>query len=415
MTVHNENFRIRLTDFADSSNLKDAFGRLRTAGTGQRFDNEFIYDKRNDFFDELVNNGTVTHDTNSRDLTLALSDANNGSFAKMASYPVPYTPGNGQLIDMTGVLDYANIGTGSAEIFFRTKISGSVVTTTVAQSEWDNFANSGDISWNFSQIFMISFQSLKTGNINYYITKNGVPLKCTTINNDNVRNTGFWQMPALPVYYHLYTDSGTTYMELGYGDANNGVGFRYKIDANADASMKAICATVKSEGGTNLRDMPGFVRSVDRGITAKTVSTTLVPLISIRARATFNSLPNLGLAIPKQFTIQSTEAIKIVILHDVTLTDESWTPVDADESIMEYDVSATAVTGGHENFTQYLYATSTGPASSQIIASAGGLLGKTVLWNRQHDTVTGIYTLAAIRTGASDASVLAGVVWEEIL
>lgn len=72
----------------------DGFGRVRTSGTGQRLDVEFIYDKQPDFFDEITNNGTVTHNGNSRDLTLALLDADAGSFATMRSHPVPYTPGN---------------------------------------------------------------------------------------------------------------------------------------------------------------------------------------------------------------------------------------------------------------------------------------------------------------------------------
>jgi hypothetical protein len=38
----------------------DAFGRLRTSGTGQRLDVEFIYDKQDEFFDEITNAGTVT-------------------------------------------------------------------------------------------------------------------------------------------------------------------------------------------------------------------------------------------------------------------------------------------------------------------------------------------------------------------
>ena len=42
------------------------------------------------------------------------------------------------------------------------------------------------------------------------------------------------------------------------------------------------------------------------------------------------------------------------------------------------------------------------------------LLGKTVMWDRQDDTETGIFTLAAIRTTATDADVLVSINGEEI-
>ena len=390
----------------------DAFGRLRTSGTGQRLDVEFIYDKQNDLFDEVTNNGTVTHNTNTRDLTLSISDANDGTYAKMASYPVPYTPGNSQLIDMTGVLDLAGIGGGSAEVFLRTKISGSVVEETIDESDWAS--TTGTIDWTKSHIFSIDFQSLKVGRIRFSLIRNGLTYQVAEITKDNSIDSGYWQLPNLPVYYKLYNDATNTYMELGYGDDANGVGFRYKIAANASATMKAICCTAKSEGGENLRNLPGLARSVDTVVTTQTVSTTLVPIISIRPKATFQSLPNLGLAIPKSFSLQTTEAIRVVLMHDVTLTDPVWADVDTDQSMMEYDVSATALSNGHINFSDYVYATSSGPAASQQTTAEKGLLGKTVLWDRQHDTITGIYTLAAVRTGGVDASVLAGLLWEEI-
>ena len=68
--------------FRDDPVSQDAFGRKRVSGTGQRLDVEFLYDKQIEYFDEQLNNGTATHNGNPRDVTLALSDGNNGSYAK---------------------------------------------------------------------------------------------------------------------------------------------------------------------------------------------------------------------------------------------------------------------------------------------------------------------------------------------
>jgi hypothetical protein len=388
----------------------DAFGRFRVSATGQRLDGEFIYNKQDDYFDDTTNNGTTTHNANTRDITLSVSAAADGDFAKIESYPVPYTPGNSQLIDITGVLDLAAIGGGTCECFVRTSISGSAVETTYAQSTWDRLTTGVD--WTKSHIFTMDFQSLKVGSIRFGLVQNGVPVIVKQVNNDNSINSGYWQLANSPVYWHLYSDGTNSYMEVGYGNDANAIGFRYKITANASATMKAICCTVKSEGGEALYNMPGLPRAISNQQTAVTASTTLVPILSIRPKTTFNSKENMMIAIPKSWQIQTDQPVRVVLLHDGTLDagSVSWTDVDTTNSMMEYDVSATSVTGGHEVDEVYV---ATAGAGVNSRGSETGPLGKTILWNRQ-DSVTGILTVAAIRTTASDASVLATMRWEEL-
>lgn len=397
---------IQIGDEVVADWTKDAFGRSRVASTGQRLDVEFIYNKQPAFFDEITNNGTITHNANSRDLTLSISDAANGTYATMRSHPVPYTPGNSQIIDITGTLDLAAIGGGTAQVFLRSSISGSVTETVVDQSSWQD-ATSG-VDWTDSHIFTIDFQSLKVGRIRYGLVQNGSVTQVHEIFNDNARNTGYWQLASLPVYWRVYNDATYTYMECGYGDESNAVGFRYRIAANASATMRAICCTVKSEGGTDLGDFEGLPRSTDMGVTAKTVSTTLIPLLSIRPRSTFNSLTSLGVALPKSVSVQTDNPIRLVVVVGGTLTGAAWVNVDTNNSIMEADVTATAITGGTTIASEY-FAT-----SKNIDASGQGFLGKSVLWSRL-SSETGILTLAAVRSGSTNASVLASVSWDEIV
>lgn len=385
---------------------RDAFGRLRISDTGNRLDAEFIYDKHPDLFDERTNNGTVTHNVNTRDLTLSISDANNGTYSEMRSHPVPYTPGNSQLIDMTGVLDLADIGGGTAEVFLRSKISGTVTDlVTATQANWNNPVS--DVDWSLSHIFQIDFQSLKVGRVRFSMNRSGECVCVHQIVNDNLRNSGYWQSPTLPVYWKVYNDATYTYMELGYGDENNAVGFRYKISANASATMKAICATVKSESGLDLRNMQGVPYAIDRGVTAKTVSTSIVPLLSIRPRSTYQSLDNLVISLPKSISVTMDNPIKLIVLHDAVLTGASWANVDTSNSSMEYDVSATTYTGGHIIYSEYVSTT------KNTFSSGNSLLGRTVMWNRKNGD-TGIITIAAVRTSGTDASCLASINWEEI-
>lgn len=402
-----------LVAFGDSASL-DAFNLLKVGQPATRFDAEFTYDKLEEIFDEILGSGggSVTHDADARHLLLETIGTGLLYSAEMRSFPIPYTPGNSQTVEITGVLDYNNIQGGVAQLFLRSKTTGSVVEEVYNQEDWNcngvsTYSLHSDVNWSFSHIFDIDFQSLKVGRIRYRMNRQGKPICVHEIYNDNVRNTGYWQNPSLPIYYKVYNDATYTYMEMGYGNESNAIGIRYRVPLDPAGAMTAICCTVKSGAGKYLFDMSGYPQSADRGVTTKTVSTSIIPLLSIRQRTTFNSIENLSIAFPKEISIQTNNPIRLIIYHDAGLTGASWSNVDTTHSTMEYDVSATAITGGHIIQSEYV------ATSKNIQATAKGLLGKAVLWNRQNGN-TGILTLAAVRSDSTNASVLAGIKWEEI-
>lgn len=391
--------------YLDSANL-DAFSRLRVSDTGNRFDAEFTFDTLEEIIDEVVSGtGNISHQPNTRDVLLENAGTSTGDYAGLYSYPIPYTPGNSQLIELTGVLDYAALGNGTAQLFLRSKITGSVTEDVYDQDDWDS--PNSDIDWTASHIFVMDFQSLKVGRIRYGFNRGGKPVYVHELKNDNVRNSGYWQSPSLPAYWRIYNDATYTYMEIGYGDTNNAIGFRYRIAKNAGAQMVAICSTVKSEGGDALFDMKGYPQTADMAQTAKTVSTTIIPLISIRARATFKSLDNNAIAIPTTLSVQTDNPIRLIAYHDATLTGASWSDVDTNHSVMEKDTSASALSGGHYIDSEYV------ATSKNINAAFNTILGKAVLWNRKNGN-SGIFTIAAVRTTSTNASVLCGIKWSEI-
>jgi len=393
----------------DDGPSADAFGRLRTSGTGNRIDVEFIYNKQEEFFDEIIGGGgSVTWNSASRDLTIAISDTNSNTSGEMRSHPVPYTPGNSQLIEMTGALDAAALGGGSAEVFLRSTVTGTTTEETVSQSAW---ITQPGVDWSKSQIFVIDFQSLKTGRIRYGLNMGGQYVPVAKIGNDNKRTSGFWQLPSLPVFWRLYNDGTNTIAELGYGDDLNAVGYRYTHSGHdTNATLRAICCTVKSEGGAALQDLPGLPRSANMGVTEKTVSTVALPILSIRPKAQFQGVTNMAIVLPKSLTVTTDAPIRFDVVHDATLVGASWTDVDTSLSCMEYDTSATNMTGGHVVYSDYIAV-----AGGNAAADKQGLLGKTVLWHRRGSNgETGIFTLRAIKTAASDADVLGAINWEEI-
>ena len=392
----------------------DAFGRLRVSDTGNRLDVEFNYDIQPNYFDRLTNGGSaeVAWDSTNRDVALRTGSAVDGDYAWLSSYPVPYTPGNSQLIDITGVLDYADLGTGTAEVFLRSNVNGTVTEEIITQAAWTQL-NAG-IDWSYSQIFSIDFQSLKVGAIRFGLVQGDEFKQVAEITNDNERSTGYWENPNLPVMWRVYNTATETLIEAGYGNEENAVGFRYRMPVNALAQTKFICSTVKSEGGHPISEMRGLPREIDMEQSTTTVSTTLIPLISIRAKDTFQGKDNLVLSIPTSYSLICDESIRLVIMVNPTLTGAVWNDVNADDSTIEYDTSATALaTQGTVIYSDYIFADASGfgaPGS----ASKESLLGKSVLWNRKDDNLSGIVSICAVRYGGTDSDVSCGIRWEEL-
>lgn len=389
----------------------DAFGLQRTTGKpGNRFDVEFLYDKQPELVDEVLTGaGTSTYNTNSRDITLGVGGSAVDDGAALYGYDVPYTPGSSQLIEITAAMDEAAIGVGLAQIFIRSSVTGTVVETTYDQADWSLNAVP-DVDWSKSQIFAMDFQSLKVGRIRFALVRDGAQVPVHTISNDNIRTGGYWQLANQPPYWRIYNTALYSIAEVGYGDANNGIGFRYLMPAQAGATMRAICCTVKSEGGVSLLDMPGFIRTADSYTTAKTVSTTFIPILSLRVASTFpttGSQPNKGLYIPLSYTIQTNNPIYYRLLYRPTLTNPSFTPIGATISGLEYDVSATAISGGIPIESGYV------STDRNAVGGVSGLLNRTLMKLGRTGT-SDILTLAAIRTGTVDGVTYSAIRCKEI-
>jgi hypothetical protein len=193
---------------------------------------------------------------------------------------------------------------------------------------------------------------------------------------------------------------------MGYGDTDNAIGLRFRVAANAGATMLAICATVKSEGGENLISMPGYPFAISNRTTAVTVSTTLVPLLSIRPTALYKTYANRTLIIPEGYTVETDNAINYQVIYRPTLTGESWAAVNA-ESAVEYDVTATAISGGIVIDDDFI------GGNNRSVRGQSGLLERLIMALGRSGTAD-ILSIAAVRTGVSNASARSGLKWKEI-
>jgi len=328
----------------------DAFGRLRVSEPATLFDSQFQYDKLPFTWDEaVVGSGTSTHDADGSFVSMDTTTANSDSVVRQTFTYHRYQPGKSQLVFCTfdmvaavtgcrkrvGYFDaengaYFEEDGGSLSLILRSSVSGSIDDTTnrIAQANWniDPFDGSGPsgitIDATKALIFCVDFEWLGVGSVRTGFIINGAFQPAHIYHHSNIGNKTYMTTANLPVRYEITNTAGLSIA----------------------GKMRQICSTVMSEGGFS--EDRGFPFSASNGTTTISV-TTRRPIMSIRPKATFNSIVNRGQILIDEFKVfAQTNAVYIELVHGGTLTGASWSSVDAD-SIVEFDVAATAISGGH--------------------------------------------------------------------
>jgi len=179
---------------------------------------------------------------------------------------------------------------------------------------------------------------------------------------------------------------------------------RYElISTGPAATMRAICSTVMSEGGYMNRSE---TRAIGTALTGKNLSDTAYrPLVCLRMKSTALD----SIVVPTAFDVFGLQQAAFVyqVILNPTLTGASWTSAGTDSTV-EYDLSATALSGGRV-ITQGIFVGSNKGGASQVSNNEidfSQQLGRTIAG------VSDIWCLAAIATTNNDDAV--GVVnWQE--
>lgn len=367
----------------------DAFGRLRVSEPYTLFDSQNRYAIDGQYSTATTGTGSTTYQINQSVVDMSVTAGGVGSVIRQTYRSFPYQPGKGLLVLATFCMDtsqdlnltqrvgYFNTDNG---VFFQ-RIDGtnafvlrSNVTGTpsdarlVAQSSWngdklDGTGPSGlTLQSDKSQILWMDFEWLGVGSVRCGFIINGQYIICHTFNNANIASTTYMTTAILPIRYEIVSTSAVA------------------------ATMKQICSSVMSEGGYDATSNEFIAR---RTSSISSISTTFVPLVSVRLVAgrggavtlikAFHALP---------VTIQNYE---IVMFKNATLTGASWAATSSPN--VEFDQTATAVTGGQIIIHEYTTATAQARDAASINTGYN--------WDNQLGmslaNVSDIYTLA-IRT-----------------
>ena len=320
----------------------DAFGRARTSSPYTLFDSQNRYEKNDQFSETTATGGTVTYTANESTVNLNVTASSGSEVVRQTYRSFSYQPGKGLLVMNTFVMPTASanqrirVGYFNTEngvflerdgttvyIVRRTYVTGSAVDTRVAQADWngDKLDGTGDSGFTLdltkAQIFWEDFEWLGVGSVRAGFVINGQTIICHTFQNANNLTSVYMTTAILPVRYEI-TNTG----------------------AAAIATLKQICSTVISEGGYEKRVNLNVARMTT---TNTNITTTFKPLVSIRLASGRTG----AVVLPDGYSVLCSGTggeFEIAMVKNPALTGASWAASDSPN--VQYDISATALTGG---------------------------------------------------------------------
>lgn len=372
----------------------DAFGRLRVSTPLTFFDSQQRY-KDNGYFDtSLAGGGSTSYLINESSVALTVGTTSGDSVIRQSKRCFPYQSGKSLLTFNSFVFAAgktnlrqrigsfnANNGVffelnGTAKSFVvRSYTSGSVVDTVVSQSSWnvDKFDGTGPsgitLDTTKTHILYTDIEWLGVGTVRMGFVIDGLLYVCHKFNHANNISTVYMTTASLPIRMEI-TNTGTT---------------------ASSSTMKQICSSVMSEGGYERK----VAQSVARDTSSKSVSTSFIPLVSIRLasdRLDAVILPSKYIALPI-----TTGNFEIALFRNATLTSASYDTTTF--STVDFDVAATAMSGGTMISNQYAASTnqSASAASNNTEYNWDLQLGSTIAG------VSDVITLAARTLSGTDS------------
>lgn len=347
----------------------DAFGRQRVSEPYTLFDSQNRYAVDNQFDIATTGTGTSSFLSNEAAVKMEVTSGGVGSVIRQSYRSFPYQPGKGLLVLATFVMDSSQslnltqrVGyyndqngvffqriDGTYSFVLRSYVTGTASDArTVNQSSWngDKLNGSGPSGLTLdpskAQILWMDFEWLGVGSIRCGFIINGEYIVCHTFNNANEITNVYMTTAILPVRYEIKTAT-----------------------AAVAASMKSICCSVVSEGGFQQTSIDHVARRTTAFANIDTAA--FYPVVSIRmasGRTGAVVLPN-----RVQFLPLTSQNYEVALIKNPTLTSATWAATVPSDSNVDYDVAATAMTGGTIVQTDYVTSTGSGGTVNTSIAT----------------------------------------------
>lgn len=326
----------------------DAFSRLRVSQPTALFECTFSHDQQSELFtSSSASGGTLSWNSNIISIELNTTTTANSFYGYCTRRYIYYHPGKSNEVIITGNIKglssgvermlgqfdnengfYFKMSNGVMNVGVRSKVTGSIVDNDIPQSQWniDKLDGSGPSGitlntndlWNRQLIFIITYQWLGSGNVNFSLSINGKIIAIHRRYHSGVLTTPYSQTAVLPLRFTQKTLS-----TLG----------------QTPSSMHITCMEISSEGGFSPEGIPRTINT-GTGAAKALAGTTMVPILSYRKNSTHIKKP---INIMDMSLLPSADDFLVTLIENGTLTGDSWV---ANGGYVDYDISATAITGG---------------------------------------------------------------------
>lgn len=395
--------------FGDTPSI-DPFGRLRVSTPYTLFDSKQLYDSAPLFWNDAEVSGTGTSSSHSINLaatTMSVSSTTAGTRVRQTKRYFNYQPGKGFLIFLTGVFGSGKSGITKRIGYFnddnglyfelsgntlsavrRSKASGSVVNTGVAQSNWniDKLDGSGKSGITFdltkTQIIAIDFEWLGVGRVRMGFVIDGLIYYVHEFLNANNLSTVYMSSPNLPCRYEI---------------SNDGTGL--------SDSLVHICTSVISEGG---QESNGIVLSASNSNTHidANVAGTLYACIGMKLKSTHLSSTIINLTMSMMGTTTNDNYHWQLLLNPTVGGTFTYNNLTNSALQIAYGSTTNTITGG--TLLNSGYASQS--TSIQSLLDNALSIGSTIA------NVSDALVLAVMPVGgASNLDIYASLTWRELL
>lgn len=395
--------------FAEGQPIMSGFGSLKT--TNQRALG--VYESSADSYDDLftvaeVSGGVSTYVHTESSQVLSVTGASGSRVTRTTNRYHYYLPGSSNFINMTTACgDTGKVGNkrrwGAFDdkdgVFFeldgttmyvviRSSTTGTVVDTRVAQSNWNTDTVDGT-GWSSHtlditkiNVWWIDYQWLGAGRVRFGIFEpNGSRLVCHEFQNAGANTLPYMRSGTLPLRTENVNTSAT----------------------GASSELREVCMAIYTEGTF---DDYTFWRNSDLENLGKLVSSTEIPILSVRSKTTINGDHNPIQSYPETLTIYTTQPIAITLYQDSTLSGSTWTLTGAGS--LDADIGATSSSGGRRFNTWYLDAGSHNINLTPLFEVNDEAIQCRV------SGVAEVWTFSAKRLTASDATVSINLGYREL-
>jgi hypothetical protein len=383
----------------------DFFGRTKVSNPQTIFEAEHTYTPSDKYNPEIAGNGSWQHILEESVVDLKVTGVAGDRVTAESKRVIPYQPGKAlQVMESftmapphPGLRQRVGYFSRSNGIFLerlgqqtfivlRYIRDGQVLEERVPQNEWnvEPLDGTGDtdllLDLTKSQIFWMEIEWLGVGSVRAGFAYNGNFVTAHQFNHANFGTSTYMRTATLPLRYEI--ENTTT--------------------NNQTSIMKHICSVAISNGG--------FDERPERQIITRemNVGTTLVPVYAIRMAA--GRTESVIIPGPDQIVPTASGNFKFFLLRNPTLTGGTWVPYGRGN--VEYNLSATAVSGGDVLRAGYVVGTNQARSSAEIenIDKFDLQLGRT-----NADTPVSDVLCFAIQTLSGNSSV--GVVgsWYDLL